>query len=556
MPSIDRVFNPTHRSYGRSFGSPDQAAARTGQADRKARYALLWSYYDGTAFADLADWVAYRDAKNLPFTIRNVGNIVKKAIDFYFLHIYSGGLAEDGRRLPKGALNALPIEWGGSKPDMLADAVAQTWEWSNWPTSLRSIVLHAGIMGNTLVEVVNDPARRTVMYDQVWPGYVSDLVIDPAGNVKQYKKSYMAYDPVLRVSYEFAKLVTTREVRTFRNGEPWDYVTNRENGPNAVRANPYGFVPARWIPFWDVGTWWGEPVLFGAHAAYDELLGMWSQWNDKVRLNLEMPYLVTGDITPGSIQREIDQWYEAEQERPVDAQPLPMLSWRLIETTQGTEFKSVDLDISAIEATVKFVKEGFLDNLPEVRFEEMLREMQSLDSAPAMERAMLDVATRYRTIGGQMDLDVKRLQQMAVAVGAHENGPEGSWTKNAVDTGNPLDDRHAKFDGFSLDSFADGDLDHDILPRPLVPPTEAEQVRMAAEKQAAGVPVQQTMLDMGYDEDDWLRWEQEGWVAPGTFTNPQAAAAARGTETGVTTPPPVTNPREATQRIEELLGGA
>lgn len=536
--------------YGRTWGNPDQFLDRTTTAHRQARYMLNWGYHDGTAFSALEEWARYKDDHNLPWSIRQVDNLIHKLNSFWYLHVYSGTLSEDGLPLPNGMQNAIPIDWGENE-EALAPAIAQLNRWWGWVDQVRVAALWTTVLGECMVELNVDFDRRKVLAEIVWPGYIHDLRLDHSGNVKSYTKEYLAFDPDanggIGEEYLYTRKVDTKKIRTFKNGEPHGY-----DGQPASVDNAYGFVPATWWRFWNVGGAHGEPALWGAQAAYDELMGLFSLWNDRLRLVADSPLIVTGNLTPGSVQDAMDEFYEFEQERPVDAQPIPITRWKLLQVQGDAAIRGVEMNLNQVKDSIEKIKEGILDVLPEVRFQEMLREMRQL-TGPGAERAMLDVATRYRTVGAGMDRQVKKLYQMGVSMAAFHL-KDGSWQESADRQDERMSRAQEVFAPFDLTSFDEGGLSFNILPRDLVPETDEERQAKAVTKDGLGVP--RLIIykeDLGYTEEDFAEWTRLGLVPTGFFAPPTVPPPGFG---GEPTDTPLIPPTEgADTRLDELLAG-
>jgi hypothetical protein len=128
----------------------------------------------------------------------------------------------------------------------------------------------------------------------------------------------------------------------------------------------------------------------------------------------------------------------------------------------------------------------------------MLREMTQV-TGPAASRLIKDVTSKVEEIQATFDQSNISLWRMAVAI-AGMRANNGDWPQ--------LTAQQAKFKPFSLESYARGDLDMSIMPRPLLSPTALE---MAMEKQAqwtgvnlavqAGVPVEIVLEDEGWTEE-------------------------------------------------------
>jgi hypothetical protein len=103
-----------------------------------------------------------------------------------------------------------------------------------------------------------------------------------------------------------------------------------------------------------------------------------------------------------------------------------------------------------------------------------LREMSAL-TGPAAARLMGDVSGRVQEVASNYDTQSIKLFQMAAAVGGFRfrEGREG-WRERT--------EQRQKFGPFDLNSYARGQLNMSIAPRPLVPFTEADTVEMQGKR--------------------------------------------------------------------------
>jgi hypothetical protein len=124
---------------------------------------------------------------------------------------------------------------------------------------------------------------------------------------------------------------------------------------------------------------------------------------------------------------------------------------------------------------------------PEIAFNRELRAMSTL-TGPAAARVMSDVASALAESAANYDSGSARLFQMAVAI--------AGWRANRGDWGpGPLSRQQALFQPFDLSSYAAGDLDIAIQPRPLLQPTALEQVQV--EQARVALAQQQQALAAG-----------------------------------------------------------
>jgi hypothetical protein len=471
----------------RSFQDPERAYEYQDFLYTRNEYAQRWSRYNNSLFdkASTYDWHRYKQNYKLYRNIRSLQNPCKNLVEFYVASLYPGRISKDGLAFPDGTPSAIPFS--DDTDEALIAAIAQIWQWSNWQAKKAMQVRFGGALGDVLSEVVDDVQRGKVYLDLVWPGYLCDLELDHAGNVVSYVLEYPVYENDGR--YIFRKEVDKQAFRYFKDGELFDY------GNGAVSENVYGFVPATWTKFMDVGGDHGVPAIAGSEALFDELNGLLSMAVDQVEKILRSPSVLWGQVnipanTPqkrGATNEFTDQQNEQE-------------SQMYMRGSAGGHVESLiaPLDFAGVDIVVGRLISAIEDNHPELTLYRKLREMSTI-TGPAASRLIGDVTSKIQEAQASFDQSNISLWRMAVAI-AGMRANNGGWSQ--------LTQQQAKFKPFSLDSYARGDLDMSIMPRPLLSPTALET---AMEKQAqwtgvnlavqAGVPVEIVLEDEGWTEE-------------------------------------------------------
>jgi hypothetical protein len=155
------------------------------------------------------------------------------------------------------------------------------------------------------------------------------------------------------------------------------------------------------------------------------------------------------------------------------------------------------MDLDAAEKVMQQLLSEIEADHPECVMYRNLREMTTV-SGRAVEMLTGDVAAYLNGAQSNYDAAAVRLHQMMVAIGGMRARERAAGWQN-------LSDQQRKFLPFDLESYARGDLDFSILPRPLVPLSPDE---LAAEKQA-DYAAHQAGVDAGFPLDFQLA--REGW---------------------------------------------
>lgn len=455
-------------------------------------YNLLWLYYDNAMFdAQVRGWEGYKTSYGLYRNIRLIYNPVRRLVDFYPSVIYPGVLSTDGQPVAPHIPSAIPFS--DTTHPRLANAIAQFWQWSNWQNKKNIMVRRGAALGGVMVELVDDIERGKVTAEILWPGQVTALERDAAGNVKAYTLEYRCSDEY--GSYVYTKQVDKEYYRFFRDGQPYNY------GSGEVYANPYGFIPAVWVPHIDTGAGTGSPAIAGSLGKIDELNGVVSHIHDQIHKVIGAPAIMWTD---GIVDRESMSGEKRRASRDNNGEQEQLL---LLKGPKGGSVSSLvgNLDLPAAAKYMDSLMKEIGEDHPEINFYRELRSMSQL-TGPAASRIVGDVSSRVDEAASNYDLASQRLFQMAVAI-AGERAKTGAW--------GPLNSQQRKFLFFDLDSYDRGDLDLAIVPRPLIRVTDTEK---AQEKQLfwsgieiavrAGVPLGEALRDAGWSEEAIVRVEQ------------------------------------------------
>jgi hypothetical protein len=472
-----RVLTATNAAlvaWRRSYFDPEQVTGGQYIYSRAAEFRLLWSYYDNSAFEQLAQWQGYKKTYSLYRQTRSLYNPVRRLVDFYAAQVYPGVLSEDGTKLPEGIPLAIPL--AEDTPTQLKAAIAQFWQWTNWQAGKAIYVRYGAAAGSVLVEVVDDLARAKVTANVVWPGLVTNLNLDATGNVKAYTIEYMAYDADRDTTYTFKKMVDRDLFQTFRDGRPW-----APDGMEPVVPNPYGFTPAVWAKHRDLGGDHGAPAIHGTLGKIDESNSLASHIHDQVHKIIAAPLILWS-------AGKLDNLVGKGKRGNTDEFDVPEADREQILLLKGPpdghkDTLAGDLDIAAAMGVLERLLTEIEQDYPELGMYRELRAMTQV-TGPGAQRVMGDVGANVWESSANYDAGSIKLFQMAVAI--------SGWRVGNGDWGPTLSRQQEKFRPYGLDSYAKGDLDFTIAPRPLIPVTEAE--RMANERQKVGLEADRQTL--------------------------------------------------------------
>jgi hypothetical protein len=500
MQSMQAGLQAGYSAARRVYEEPAQSHRKQTWLNVSSAYALLWAYYNTSLFdrsimtyergaSAWNIWSAYKQHYTLYRDIRLIYNPVRRLVNFYAGQVYPGVLSIDGKKLPDGVPLAIPFS--EDTPDTLKAAIAQFWQWSNWQSRKTVMIRYGAALGSALVELVDDLERGVVSSEIIWPGFISHMDLDPAGNIKEYHLQYLSQDEESGRTYTYRKEVTKETFRYFKDDEPFSY-----NGQGSTIPNPYGFVPAVWVKHEDVGGIQGSPAIAGSLGKVDELNNLVSHAHDQVHKVIGAPMVLWTSTN-------VRNMFSAQKRGVSEDEPVPTSDQENMMILKGSSDGHVDslagnLPLGEVILYVDRLLGEIEQDHPELVFYKELRAMSQV-TGPAASRLVGDVANRVSEAAANYDQASQRLFQMAVAIGGMR-ASSGAWGQ--------LNRQQQKFLSFNLDSYERGDLDFEIMPRQVLTPTRQE---IGAENESmwrgvyfghqAGVPAEFVLRQAGWTDD-------------------------------------------------------
>lgn len=391
---------------------------------RMGRYAKYESYFNNSIYFDpkmLAQLMVNRP-KIYKYT-RGIHNPVNRDVALITSKVYGGALDMQG--LIDGAI---PIE---QADETLRDGIRQVWKWSNWQTN-KSVYVQTGTkLGDVLLKVVDDTARGRVRLEVLDPRKVLDLVTDDVGDITYAYIEYERVDPETERTYTYGEEITLETFKTFKDGELHPYYTDASGKPVAEWNNEYGFVPMALCQHSATGLTWGQNGYHASLSKIDEINDQASILNDQIRKVINPIWAVTGA-------------QKADVNLDTDRETIPTLH---LPAGASIQALVTQIDIAATSANIKELQAELEKDMPELALYR-LREQASV-TAPGVKAAYSDAIGRIQEARGQYDGTLVKAQQMAIAIGGYR--------------------RYEGFTAYSLESYENGDLEHFVGNRAVVP---------------------------------------------------------------------------------------
>ena len=449
---------------------------------RKLRNSILWAMYENTAYDSVHLWVeGYKTKKALYKHIRNIYNPSHRIGEFWKSKLLGGmldPLAGDGSQTP----SALPI-LGATDP--LRKAIAKVWLDSNWQIKKNVFGLWTPVLGDGILKVVDDPLRKKVYMKPVHPSHLREVELDEFGNVKGYALEFLTDDPEGKQSQ-----VTFREECWRDNTDTIYYATYRNNALyrwdetlGAEWNENYGFVPMVVLQHNDVGLDFGWSVLYPNLSKFREVDDLAANLHDQIRKMVNSPWLFAGVQNPNTVKKTSGQAATDEKPEPGRTEMKALYS---SDPNAKAQQLVGDLDIDKALNSINSLIQELEREYPELRVDmanangDISGRALRYNRSPAVAK-VIDTRPNY-------DNAIVRAHQMAVAIGGMRS--------------------YEDFSGFSLDSYASGELAHSIGTRPVFdndPMDKLEENKIFWENaelaRKAGVPLPVYLKQQGWTDD-------------------------------------------------------
>lgn len=451
-------------------------------AGRMARYALYTAYKDNTVYRSIETFSARLKADNRLYRhIRGVYNPVARQNRLIASNVYQGNV--DTERLKTGAL---PLMLGN---EALLEPLIQMARWSNLNQQLSLYVSTAALLGDVGLWLADDPVRQRVRMEVLHPSKIYDVRLDSAGNVKQAVIQYAkAEEPDLVAmnarrhplerdpdTYVYRMEVDQEAFKTFKDGEPFDYINGVAGGEYAEYPNEYGFVPLALAHYDTTGLKWGINSFYNSLPKINEVNDQASIVNDGIRRVVAKPILKATGMSKTDDKIQTSGSDPQRDDLSILYLPKPDADLEQIE---------MNLDImAALTGLDKMLHELTLD-MPELALQEM-RNQVSAPTAPGVRTLYSDARGAIENARKNLDPPLMSAWLMGVSMAA-VGGYEG-------------------FGAFSRESFDAGMMDAQIKDRPVIDETLSKTDRLTALSTVSNQPVavQKLILkELDYSDDE------------------------------------------------------
>lgn len=427
------------RAFKETDISPTGGLGRVTWGDtdaRLTRYAVLQAYVEGSAYRNIHTWARrYKDSFGQYRYVRDLYNPASALASVYETYVWGGRLD------PMAGFDeqsALPIV---TDNDALRVALAELWKNSNWGTERNIIPFSGAMLGDAFIVVDDDPTRGIVRMRNLPAPWVTHLDKDAYGNIKSYIVQYWRLDdtdPDLKRQVRYKEIVERDGVnvvyRTFKEDALYAW-----GNDEAEWELPYGFTPLVHIQHRNTGNAWGWAEIQPHLSLAREVDHLASLIGDKVAQQVNAPILYAG------MQPPVNAPQTGYVEQPNDTQEAGRDNTNALYGPADAKAQFLVADLPLTEA---------LDILKEhvQTLEKKLPELQigtdgegGVRSGEAERERHQAAENKIQQRRGNYDAGLVKAQQMAISIGGWR-GYQG-------------------FQGFNLDSYERGLLDHSIAYR-------------------------------------------------------------------------------------------
>ncbi len=466
-----------------SAGIDDQETF-AGVEARRVRYAVLWTFFENTAYRDIHTWARrMRVDYGLYQYVRNIYNPAYRLGDFWGSYLWGGALDPEAGN-GEARESCLPIV---TENEALRAPLSRLWRDSNWGVNKDITTLWGAVLGDVGIRVVDDVARGKVYLQNVHPSTLRDVTLDPFGNVKAYEIEEVRRHPLTGANVTYLETAERDGeavvYRTRLDGKPYAW-----NGVAAEWSEPYGFVPMVVVQHRNVGLEWGWGEAHPALSKIREVDDLASKLSDQIRKSVDVPWLFAGMSKPAATPSLAGATPTADNPEP-GRQEMKAIYGQAGATATPL---IANLDIPGTLAHITGILQELERDYPELRADVVTATGDASGRALRIARQRAERKVLQRRAG--YDEALARVQGMAVAIGGMR--------------------QYEAYAGFGLNSYAQGALEHTIGERPVfgvdtVDQLEEEKLLWDAADVAvkAGLPLGTFLRRNGWTDDQVAEFE-------------------------------------------------
>lgn len=450
---------------------------------RTARYALYEAMLNNTAYSAINTFAEILKSKHRLYKhIKGIRNPVRGLINTKANMVFGGRL--DTETFQRGAI---PIQT--DNPAVL-EALKILWEASRWQERKLEYVRTGVNLGDVALKVVDDPIRGKARLEILDPRKIRDVTFDDVMNVKRIVIQYERTedDEVELVdgrlierqnlkTFTYTEIITQDTVETFRNGYSFAFQTNVLGEPMARYENIFGFVPVVIVRHEELsGFKWGANAYHSSLIKIHENNDQATLLNDQIRKVIIPLLFATGIASADQIKKAT----ASEKD-----------NFTILYGPKESALNAIQsvIDINAVLAALQSSEKELEREQPTLAWKR-IREEGGNHTAPGIRAVTTDAVQEVEADRATYEGGLIRAQKMAMTVMGVRKYPGGET--------------------FDENSFADGELDHQVKERPVIADTLSAKEKVDAMNQASA-PLWLLLTELGFSDDiiEQVRSEEE-----------------------------------------------
>lgn len=514
-----------HPTVYQSRPVPTEAIISGEYSQRELNRLLLAYYLNNSLYEELA--AGLYEAGIRSESLKSLRNPAHRIVEFYAAKVWPGVLPD-----------ALPIR---AESVAVKEAIEQVWAWSNWTARKQVAVRWAAIMGELFIKV----AQRAPNLATGSLGRVYFEVLNPL-NVTEFQADERDFLTYIRIDsqYQVKEGKTTawkthtevwsKPADTFRS---WEH--DQGLGADLSRLGTPGrndkisdfgidFIPISFAKLRDIG----EDRGIGAFTLSLDLIDEVNRLATSLHQKLFRYGGVDWVLSANAVDKDNRPIPPPNIQGVTANSPGPGLSNQLIRVGTDNIWKmpgmskidamvpnvNYDAALSILNAQIRELE----DNNPEMAYGRLV-DLPGEASGRAIRLRLDSAISRLLEARGNLEGCVIRADAMALTLGAK-----------------------AGLVGFTdLGNFENGDFHHSFEEREVIKSHDLEDAQArkaraeaAASEQAVGVPTAQTLVEMGYTDEQAAEWAQQAEQAAADRAEQALAMFDRGQNAGAGAQPP------------------
>lgn len=505
MTSLRAAIGAFREAYFHA-GNPDDLRSSGSQADtwssyeaRVMRYSLLWATYQNDQYSnEVHKWShKYKADYGLYRNVRSIFGATYRITELYVTHVH-GGILDPRGGDGEESTTSIPIVTGS---ESVRESLATLWSASNWQIQKDVWVRWGACLGDTFIQIEDDPDTQAVRICPVHPACIREVVKDHRGRITGYIREETRRDPGAKigdgVTIGGSKTVVYTEVcekipggvryATYKDGVPYGWY-----GAPAEWTTDYPRVPLFHTQHVDSGSGWGISEVNAALVKVREADDIGSKVNDQIRKVVEAIWFFAGVQRSDMDAREDRKRTATEPTGQTDRERSIFLYAK--DPSARVQAMVADLQVADVSEHITMMIDQLEKDYPEIRYDNL--QLSGKASGNTLREARKPAESKIRGRRAAYDSAIQDACSLAIAIGTEK--------------------RYRGYSGIFYSDIENGNTQFQIGNRPVYEwgeyeRLEEEQLFWSVAKMAtdAGVPIEMFLEKHGWTAEDIAKVSQE-----------------------------------------------